>query len=107
MIHKLEKILFEKTKDSQSDILYTQWIYDKKLVPRALSLIAGIFPHYSMHDQSHSETIINNIVRIVGEDVIEKFTAIDIWLLLTSAYYHDIGMAIPATKRSRPIQRMD
>lgn len=49
-----------------------------------------------MHDQSHSETIINNIVRIVGEDVIEKFTAIDIWLLLTSAYYHDIGMAIPA-----------
>lgn len=96
MIHKLEKILFEKTKDSQSDILYTQWIYDKKLVPRALSLIAGIFPHYSMHDQSHSETIINNIVRIVGEDVIEKFTAIDIWLLLTSAYYHDIGMAIPA-----------
>lgn len=29
MIHKLEKILFEKTKDSQSDILYTQWIYDK------------------------------------------------------------------------------
>lgn len=50
MIHKLEKVLYEKTKDSQSDILYTQWIYDKKLVPRALSLISGIFPHYSMHD---------------------------------------------------------
>lgn len=98
MIHKLEKVLYEKTKDSQSDILYTQWIYDKKLVPRALSLISGIFPHYSMHDQSHSETIINNIVRIVGVDTIETFTAIDIWLLLTSAYYHDIGMAIPADK---------
>lgn len=98
MIHKLEKVLYEKTKDSQSDILYTQWIYDKKLVPRALSLISGIFPHYSMHDQSHSETIINNIIRIVGIDTIETFTAIDIWLLLTSAYYHDIGMAIPADK---------
>lgn len=107
MIHKLEKILFEKTKDSQSDILYTQWIYDKKLVPRALSLIAGIFPHYSMHDQSHSETIINNIVRIVGEDVIEKFTAIDIWLLLTSAYYHDIGMAIPADRIEETLKSKD
>lgn len=107
MIHKLEKILFEKTKDSQSDILYTQWIYDKKLVPRALSLIAGIFPHYSMHDQSHSETIINNIVRIVGEDVIEKFTAIDIWLLLTSAYYHDIGMAIPADRIEEALKSKD
>ena len=107
MIHKLEKILFEKTKDSQSDILYTQWIYDKKLVPRALSLIAGIFPHYSMHDQSHSETIINNIVRIVGEDVIEKFTAIDMWLLLTSAYYHDIGMAIPADRIEEALKSKD
>lgn len=107
MIHKLEKILFEKTKDSQSDILYTQWIYDKKLVPRALSLIAGIFPHYSMHDQSHSETVINNIVRIVGEDVIEKFTAIDIWLLLTSAYYHDIGMAIPADRIEETLKSKD
>lgn len=96
MIHKLEELLFEKTKDSQSDILYTQWIYDKKLVPRVLSLVSGIFPHYSMHDQSHSETIINNIVRLIGEDAIQKFTAVDIWLLLTSAYYHDIGMVIPA-----------
>ena len=96
MIHKLEELLFEKTKDSQSDILYTQWIYDKKLVPRVLSLVSGIFPHYSMHDQSHSETIINNIVRLIGEDAVKKFTAIDIWLLLTSAYYHDIGMVIPA-----------
>lgn len=98
MIRKLEKLLFEKTEGSQSDILYTQWIYDKKLVPKALSLISSIFPHYSMHDQSHSETIINNIVRLVGIDIIQSFTAIDIWFLLTSAYYHDIGMAIDAEK---------
>lgn len=98
MIRKLEKLLFEKTEGSQSDILYTQWIYDKKLVPKALSLISSIFPHYSMHDQSHSETIINNIVRLVGIETIQGFTAIDIWFILTSAYYHDIGMAIDAEK---------
>lgn len=98
MIRKLEKLLFEKTEGSQSDILYTQWVYDKKLVPKALSLISSIFPHYSIHDQSHSETIINNVVRLVGIDIIQNFTAIDIWFLLTSAYYHDIGMAIDAEK---------
>lgn len=98
MIQKLECILFEKTKGSQSEILYTQWIYDKKLVPKALNLISGIFPHYSMHDTSHSETIINNIVRMIGVETVERLSAIDIWFLLTSAYYHDIGMAIPADK---------
>ncbi|WP_165041433.1 ATP-binding protein [Dysgonomonas sp. ZJ709] len=104
MIKKLERLLFEKTEGSQSDILYTQWIYDKRLVPKALSLISSIFPHYSMHDQSHSETIINNIVRLVGVDTIEQFTAIDIWFLLTSAYYHDIGMAIDAEKLEKALK---
>ena len=29
-------------------------------------------PHYSLHDETHSITIINNIVRILGVENIDK-----------------------------------
>ena len=59
-----------------------------------MSAISHTFPHYSLHDKTHSDTIINNIVRIIGVDTLEKFSAIDLWLLLSASYFHDIGMAV-------------
>jgi len=94
MITFLEKILYEKTKGSQSEILFAQWNYDKKVVPVALNAVSVLFPHYSLHDETHSKTIINNIVRIMGKGKIENLSAIDIWMILESSYYHDIGMVV-------------
>lgn len=94
MIKFLEDKLFLKTKDTQSDILYAQWNYDKRLIPTALQAISNLFPHYSLHDESHSISIINNIVRIIGKENIEKLSSIDIWMILEASYYHDIGMVI-------------
>lgn len=94
MRNYIEKILLEKTQNSRSNIFYTQWQVAKKYVPLVLNTISHTFPHYSLHDSTHSDTIINNIVRIVGKDVIDKFSSIDLWLLLSAAYYHDIGMAV-------------
>lgn len=98
MIKFLEDILYSKTKDSQSDILFAQWNYDKKIIPSTLQLVSNIFPHYSLHDESHSITIINNIVRILGKENIEKLSAIDIWLILEASYCHDIGMVVSSDK---------
>lgn len=92
----LEDKLYNKTKETQSEILFTQWNYDKTLVPKALQSISNLFPHYSLHDETHSITIINNIVRILGEDSIDKLSAIDLWLILEASYYHDIGMVVSA-----------
>lgn len=92
----LEDLLYMKTKETQSEILLTQWNYDKTLVPKALQLISNLFPHYSLHDESHSIAIINNIVRILGKDAIDKLSAIDLWLILEASYYHDIGMVVSA-----------
>ena len=61
MIRHLENILYEKTKDTQSEILFAQWNYDKKVIPTALNAVSSLFPHYSLHDETHSITIINNI----------------------------------------------
>ncbi|UCN00922.1 ATP-binding protein [Sulfurimonas sp. SWIR-19] len=96
MLKYIENLLYEKTKDTQSQILHTQWSYDKKIIPDILQTISTIFPHYSLHDETHSITIINNIVRVIGKENIEKLSAIDLWLILEASYKHDIGMAITA-----------
>lgn len=74
--------------------LNSVWVSAKDTLTKILSNIILCFPHYSMHDASHSQSIIRNIERILGEDRIRKLTPTDTWLLLMSAYSHDIGMLV-------------
>ncbi len=74
-------------------LLESQWRFDQELISKALQNVSSIFPHYSRHDASHSRQIIINIERILG-DKIQYLTATDTWLILESAYNHDIGMVI-------------
>lgn len=104
MVQYLEQLLHAKTKDGQSSILYAQWTYDKKIIPSALQAVANLFPHYSLHDESHSVTIINNIVRILGKTNFERLSAIDIWLILEAAYWHDLGMVVSGDELTSAIE---
>jgi hypothetical protein len=99
MIKYLEDLLQIKTKGKQSEILLARWNYDKKIIPIALQSVANLFPHYSLHDESHSITIINNIIRVMGIETFDKLSAIDIWLILEAAYIHDIGMVVSGEKQ--------
>lgn len=83
------------SKDPALNVLWAQWIFDERLVSKALQNIGQTFPHYSIHDDSHSNQIITNIERVVGEENIGLLSATDLWLILESAYYHDIGMVVP------------
>jgi hypothetical protein len=74
--------------------LYSQWDFDEKLIPKALQTIGSLFPHYSRHDESHSKQILVNIERLLGSNI-KLLTATDTWLILESAYWHDIGMVVP------------
>ncbi|MDI9337265.1 MAG: ATP-binding protein [Alphaproteobacteria bacterium] len=107
MIKYLENLLFEKTNGTQSEILYAKWKYDKQIIPPALNAVYRLFPHYSLHDESHSLSIINNIIRILGEDKIQKLSAIDIWLILEASYLHDIGMAVSSGELEITINKKD
>lgn len=107
MLKYIEDLLYEKTKDKQSQILYAQWNYDKKIIPEILQTISTIFPHYSLHDETHSITIINNIVRVLGKKNIEKLSAIDLWFILEASYKHDIGMAISASEIKEALKSED
>lgn len=75
-------------------LLFAQWEYDRRLVADALQTIGRFFPHYSRHDVSHSNAILVQLARILGPSRIDRLSATDIWLLLETAYQHDIGMVV-------------
>ena len=103
----IESLLLKKTEGKRSRILYNQWQIAKEYVPQVLGVISQVFPHYSLHDSTHSDTIINDIGRIVGIETLEKMSAIDLWLILSAAYYHDIGMSIFGIEKKEIFQSED
>lgn len=100
----IESILQQKSINTEQSILMGQWEFDKKSIPEALKAISGVFPHYSLHDESHSITILNNIVKMVGEEVIRRLTCSDLWMLLECAYGHDLGMIITSLRIERALE---
>lgn len=91
----IEKKFFEKINGNEDyQVLANYWNCVKEQVPRILSCISQVFPHYTMHDISHSKAILDCIERVLGSKVIESLSVTDLWLILCSAYYHDIGMNI-------------
>ena len=92
----LIKHLKKKTEeDSNTRILMSQWEFDEKLVGKSLENVGSYYPHFSSHNESHSQQILVNIERLLGSNI-EKLTATDTWLILEAAYWHDIGMLFNA-----------
>lgn len=91
----IESVFESKSKENvEAEKYLQQWHVAKTHVPQLLNTISHYFPHYSLHDSTHSETILNNIELIMGAEVIEKLSTVDLWLLLSASYYHDLGMVI-------------
>lgn len=92
----LIKHLKEKTEqDPNTKILMSQWEFDEKLVGKSLENVGSYYPHFSSHNESHSQQILVNIERLLGDNI-NKLTATDTWLILEAAYWHDIGMLFSA-----------
>ena len=87
--------------DAQYERLWAQWTFDRQLVGRALGAVATTFPHYSLHDASHSDTILRQIARVLGPRRIALLGATDLWLLLEAAYHHDVGMVLTEEDQRR------
>ena len=75
------------------DVL-TEWRYRKDQYCKITDTIIYDFAHYSKHDSSHSVSILETIELVIGDERIVKLSRGDLWLLLESAYSHDIGMAL-------------
>lgn len=78
-------------KDLKAQELAAAWIINKRELSKPLSTITTAFPTYSLHDGSHSQTIIETIERLLGNNI-RKLSATDTFMLLMAAYTHDLGM---------------
>lgn len=93
--YTLEKHLEESSLvNNQFEILNAIWKLNKRNLSSALSNISQYYPHYSLHERSHSKTIISNIESFLGEERIKKLSPTNTWLILMSAYTHDLGMVV-------------
>lgn len=91
----IEKLFFEATsKINCGKILRETWLKDKNSYSRETATTILNFEHYSLHDYTHSKSILNSIAFLLGEKKLRLLSAGDLWLLLQVAYFHDIGMAV-------------
>ena len=88
---QLRKIALDEPEYAE---LWSTWELNKKTLEPVLGAIIKDYPHYSFHDHTHSESILSNIERALGNDGIEKLSPTDLWMLLHVAYLHDFGMVI-------------
>lgn len=74
--------------------IYYEWQANKQKFIKQTQTIIYDFQYYSLHDQSHSRSIIESIEMFLGMDRVNRFGIGDLWLILNCAYSHDIGMAM-------------
>lgn len=87
--------------DEKYKNLYATWVQDEKVYTNALATITTSFPHYSMHDSSHSWSIINKIEMLLGEARIKQLSPTDTFLILETAFVHDLGMIISEEEQKK------
>ncbi len=94
-------------RNERYELLWHAWKQNKRWLIKLLELTFPSFPGYSQHDSSHAETVLHNIERVLGEHRIRSLSASDCFMLLHTAYIHDIGMCITADDRSEIIHQDD
>ena len=79
---------------SQGSALKNEWRTRKAHYIKHLKSTVFDFQHFSRHDDTHSISILNAIELVLGRNRVKLLSASDLWLLLESAYFHDIGMSL-------------
>lgn len=86
------ELLVEQKENGRN--LVTKWRNDKNVYTSYTATTVFDFQHFSRHDESHSIRILQNIELLLGRLRVERLGAGDLWLLLQTAYFHDIGMSL-------------
>jgi hypothetical protein len=114
-------------KDSFTELRETNiWKYlneiDSQYASRAISFvehltpvlksIQEIFPFYTRHDAHHSYRVLKRMGEVIQPDCIKgdtvlSFTNIEAFLLICSAYAHDLGMAVFPNEEKQLLPYLD
>ena len=55
--------------------------------------VIKIMPEFDLHDVTHLKKVEENIALLLGENRLDGLSSLELFLLLSSAYLHDCGMA--------------
>ena len=94
LLEKIESTLKSLNNSNYNDL----WSECKKIVEAAIQhnkLITAQMSNYDLHDEAHSEQVVNIIENLLS-DKIESLTCYEAILLYVSAYLHDSAMALPS-----------
>ena len=78
--------------------LHSLWELLRENLITRLQDSKSTFVHFSLHDCTHSKTVISAIEMFLGEERIRRLSATDTFMLLCCSYAHDYGMAITIDK---------
>ena len=93
--YTLEKHLkYLSDNDKEYELLYSIWDLNKKNLTQGLNVVSINYPNFSLHDVSHSYSILDNIQSFLGTERIKCLGATDTFLLLMASLTHDIGMIL-------------
>lgn len=82
------------TKSEESKKIYSIWTLLKGDLEERLRHTQSVFVTFSLHDSSHSRSILRSIERFLGPARISRLSLTDTFMLLVCAYVHDFGMAL-------------
>lgn len=91
---KLIDLIKEQSKTDEKTRLWLAVCDIVKDVKEHLKLISSQMKQYDIHDERHSEKVIENIEKILA-DKLESLSFYESILLYLAAYLHDSGMALP------------
>ena len=86
--------LLEKALKNSNPELHKRFRDTVFAVQNILSRFKILFPMYIDHSEFHSMTVIDSCNRLIGNKQIKKLNDDELYILLVSAYLHDIGMGI-------------
>ena len=74
--------------------IFYEWQNNKERYEAVTNTIVNDFQNYSLHDKTHSKSIVSAIEKFLEKDRIDLLGIGDLWLILNAAYSHDMGMHI-------------
>lgn len=95
IIEALEKRAKRKTSDviKIELSLYKLAFTLEKSARMHLKRVTSILQEFDLHDESHSEKVIQNIEQLLGKKTIESLSSYELFLIHLSSFFHDCAMA--------------
>jgi Fe-S-cluster formation regulator IscX/YfhJ len=95
---KIIEILRQRSDPPKDDIKIELKLYNfaDDLVKKCrthLKRIITVLPEFDLHDEKHSEKVLENIEMLLGDEKLNSLSVYELFLLYLSAFFHDCAMA--------------